>query len=255
MKKIISNKITLTILGIILFFFLWWLISVCVGNGNRIFPNPWDTIVYSANLLTSSYIYLCIGYSFMRMIIGFAVASVLGIILGAFVGNYKKTKYVFNPTMVALKAIPTAAVVYLFMVVIGAANAPIFIVMLITFPLVYEATVSGFTHIPDTVLNSLKLDQTSTIRNNVYVKFPMALPYIALGLVSSFALSFKIEIMAEVISGSTTYGIGSAIRIAQQDNPANMLPVFGYSLIAIVFILIISLILSLLKKKNSLSDD
>ena len=251
MKKIISNKITLTIFGIILFFLLWWLISACIGNGNRIFPNPWDTIVYSANLLADSYIYLCIGYSFGRMLLGFLIAAILGIILGSFVGNIKKSKYVFNPTIVAIKAIPTAAVVYLFMVLIGASSAPIFIVGLITFPIVYEATVGGFSNIPEPVLNSLKLDSNNFIAKNVKVKLPLATPIIVVGLISSFALSFKIEIMSEVISGSTSYGLGCAIRTAQADNPANMLPVFGYSFIAIVFILIVSLILYVLKKMNS----
>lgn len=249
MKKFITNKYTLTFFGIILFFLLWWLISACVGSGNRIFPNPWDTIVYSVNLLKDSYIYLCLGYSLLRMVIGFVIAAILGIVIGAIVGNTGKVKHVFNPTIVALKAVPTAAVVYLFMVLMGAKDAPIAIVALITFPIIYEATVGGYSAIPITIQESVRLEGKGLINKNIRVMFPMAMPYIFVGLLSSFALSFKVEIMSEVISGTTSYGLGSAIRTAQANNPADMLPVFGYSLIAILIMLIISLVLDIIKRK------
>ena len=69
----------------------------------------------------------------------------------------------------------------------------------------------------------------------------------ALPISSSFALSIKIEIMAEALSGFTGYGLGVAIRYAQENNPGNMVPVFAYSFLAILVMLIISLGANLIK--------
>ena len=78
---------------------------------------------------------------------------------------------------------------------------------------------------------------------------PTLAPGFASAFTSSFALSFKIEIMAEIIAGSTKPGLGSAIKYATTSDPSNMVPIFAYSLIAIVIMLIITGISSILKRK------
>ena len=69
------------------------------------------------------------------------------------------------------------------------------------------------------------------------------------GIASSFALSLKIEIMAEVITGYTRLGLGSAILSAQRSDPTNMVPVFAYSLVAIVIMLVFDSVANVVKEK------
>ena len=95
---------------------------------------------------------------------------------------------------------------------------------------------------------SSKVDGASFVKGNLFIKFPLAMPTIALGLISSFALSFKIEIMAEVISGSSSYGLGRAIQNAYINSSNGMVPTFAYSLIAILVMLIVTLLLDIVKK-------
>lgn len=198
--------------------------------------------------LGDTYTYKCILGSLKRMIYGFLIGAFAAIVLGIIVGNFIKLKYVFNPTMVALRAIPTAALVFLFLVLAGLKNAPIYIVIIIVFPIIYEATVAGYTNIDQYVLMSAKVDGAKLLRSNIFVKFPLAFSTISLGLISSFALSFKIEIMAEVISGSSSYGLGRAIQIAYLNSTNGMVPTFAYSLIAIIIMLLVTLLLDIIKK-------
>ena len=85
------------------------------------------------------------------------------------------------------------------------------------------------------------------MKQNIHIKIPLALPYILISLSSSFALSFKIEIMAEVITGTTFPGLGSAIATSRKIDPANLSPVFAYSLIAILIALILTFIAKRMK--------
>lgn len=76
----------------------------------------------------------------------------------------------------------------------------------------------------------------------------MAVPYIIVSMISSFALSFKIEIMAEVITGYTRNGLGSVIHFTQVDDPSNMAGIFAYALLAIILMLLVSLLEEIIKQ-------
>ncbi len=247
MRKVLTNKYFLTLIGVGLFFLLWLLLFFAGGSTRAIFPNPVETFEQMFIYLKDPYTYKCILGSMKRMLIGFSISAVAAIILGIIVGNYIKIKYIFNPTIVAIKAVPTAALVFLFLILAGLENAPIFIVMIIVFPIVYEATVAGYSSIDKFVLMSSRIDGANFIKSNVMVKFPLAFPTVALGLISSFALSLKIEIMAEVISGSSTEGLGNAIHNAYLNSSTGMVPTFAYSLIAILIMLLITGISDIIK--------
>ena len=71
---------------------------------------------------------------------------------------------------------------------------------------------------------------------------PLAIPYIVVGIASSFALSFKTEIMAEIITGNTDNGLGNAIRGYRNLDSSDLTPIFAITLIAIIIIWIVDLL-------------
>ena len=249
MKKYITNRYFLTFLGVILFFLLWYLIFILAGKSIYVFPDPFTTIKRSFELFGDAYLYKCIWGSLYRMLIGFGVASIVAIFIGMIVGNHLKLKHVFNPTMIALRSIPTAAIVFLLLHLAGFDNAAPYVVGVIVFPMVYEATVSGYQHIDKQVLMAMKLDNNTRLQKNFKVKLPLSMPYIAVGLTTSFALSFKIEIMAETLtSTSQSYGLGRAIAVEFANQTDGLISTFAYAFIAILIMLIVSLLVFILKR-------
>lgn len=249
MKRFITNKYFLYIVGIVLVLALWFLISSFFDNNSIIFPNPIDTIKEMFILLGKRITYINIGYSLLRMIIGFSVSFAIALLLGAIAGNNPHFYTIFTPLMSTLKTIPTASVVFLFIVLSGARNAPIYVVILICLPILYEAIVGGIKNISNDVIQASRVDGSSALKSLIHIKLPLSIPYIIVGISSSFSLSFKIEIMAEIITGYTKDGLGVAIRSAQVTDPTNMTPIFAISLIAIILMFIMSFANKLLKKK------
>ena len=153
-----------------------------------------------------------------------------------------------------IKSIPTVALVFLFIVLIAPKNAPILVVFVICFPILYEGIAGGVKNVDQDVLDASKVDGANYFKEVLYIKLPLAIPYIIVSMVSSFALSFKIEIMAEVITGYTRNGLGSVIHYTQTSDPTNMAGIFAYSLFAIIIMLLVTLleevIKQILKKKN-----
>lgn len=248
MKKFISNKYTLFALGILFVIALWFLISLCFDVNNGIFPSPIDTFKEFGNLLSDSYSYQCLGYTFLRMLIGFFASFLIALVAGILAGNHSWLYEFLKPLMTVIKSIPTVALVFLFIVLVAPKNAPIFIVIIICFPILYEAVAGGIKKVDQQIIEASQVDGANYMKQVLFIKLPLSIPYIVVGVVSSFSLSFKLEIMAEVITGYTRNGLGSVIHYTQQADPTNLVGVFAYSLFAIIFMLLITLLETVTKQ-------
>ncbi len=248
LKKILVNNTSLYIYGIFFVFILWWVISASIGGGGFTFPSPVSTFELFGKLLGSVYIWKSIGMSLLRTLIGFVIAFAGALILGFFVGTFKKLQVFLKPLFVVLKSAPTAAFVFLFLLLLGSNYAPIAIATLLSFPILYEAFVGGMNSLPDEVEMAMRLDSGNKVNNFFKIRLPIAFPYVLVGLASSFALSLKTTIMAEIITGSTSYGLGSAINYYRNMNPGDMTPIFAIALIAVLIIMFFDLINLLIKR-------
>ena len=206
------------------------------------------------DILIDPYTYKCLGFTFLRMLAGFGLSFILALIFGVLAGNNISVYQFFKPLMTVIKSVPTVALVFLFLVLITPKDAPIFVVFVICFPILYEGVVGGIRNVSKDLIEASKVDGANYVKSTWYIKLPLAVPYIIVSIVSSFALSFKIEIMAEVITGYTRNGLGSVIHYTQVEDPTNMAGIFAYSLLAIIIMLLVSLleeiVKHILKKRN-----
>lgn len=204
-----------------------------------VFPGFFKTIEYSIYLLKSSYTYKCIFETMVKMLMGFGISFIIALVLGTLSGNYEYIYEFLKPLITTLKAIPTASLIYLFIVLAGFKKAPMILVSIVCFPILYEGVVGGIKNVDKDIIDSARIDGANLFNLNRYIKLPLATSYILVAIASSFSLSFKIEIMAEVITGASNAGLGAAILGARSSDPTNMVPVFGYSFIAVVIMLVI----------------
>ena len=248
MKKFISSNPFIYTLGVIFVLLLWLVISLSQGQGNLVFPNPIETLQKTGYLLTRKYIWDSILATLRRTLLAFLISFLAALIFGSFAGVYKKLYTFLKPLIIVLKSVPTAAFVFFFLIAFGSTEAPIYIVILLSFPILYEAVVGGINSVSKEISEAIKVDSGKFFYPLFKVKLPIALPYILVGLASSFALSIKTGIMAEIITGSTSPGLGSAINMYRSLDPTDLTPVFAIAFIAIVIILIVDLIGYIVKK-------
>ena len=249
MKKFITNKTTLFIFGTIFVIALWFLLSLIFDINEGIFPSPIATFKEFGNLLGDAYSYKCLGFTFLRMIIGFVISFMLALIVGILAGNHSWLYEFLKPTMTVIKSIPTVALVFLFIVIVAPKNAPILVVFVICFPILYEAVAGGIKKVDPQINYAARVDGAGYLKRVLFIKLPLSMPFIVVGVVSSFSLSFKLEIMAEVLTGYTSNGLGSVIRAAKTDNPTDMTLVFAYSLFAVIFMLLITYLETVVKNR------
>ena len=252
--KILRNKYFLFFLGFLFLIGVWFLVSAIVDINSMVFPSPWDTFKLMFQLLGQKKTYGYLGFSIVRLIVGFFISFLLAFLLGIIVNNNEGLYNFFTPIITFFNAAPTATFVFLFLVLFGGRNAPALVVIVMTFPILYESIVSAIKSTNENVLEAAKIDGASKFKTLFKVQIPLGIPFIVLGLVSTFGMAFKVEIMAEIITGITKGGIGTMININNLLDSTDLTPMFAYSLMAIILVLIVSLATSLLRNKIKLVE-
>ena len=247
MKRFITSSPFLYTAGLILVFALWFVFSYAQGFGSLVFPSPAATFAALGDIMSRPYIYEALGNSLLHAIEGFAVAFALALLFGSLAGEFPFLKKVFQPLMTVLKSAPTAVFVFLFVLLSTSRNAPIWVVGLLAFPILYEAVRAGVDSVDRELVGSASVDGANSWQILTRIKIPLSLPYVALGVVASFALSFKTSIMAEVITGSTAPGLGAAILLYRDENPVDLSKVFAVAVIAIAVVLLFDAATAVLK--------
>lgn len=248
MKKLWQNNkiLIFNILGIAGVFLIWLIISLILKTS--LFPGPIETFKYLFELLGLSKTYEAIFSTLLSLLISLAISLLLGLTFGVLGGYFASFRAFLKPVMTLLKTVPTAAVVFVLVTLLKPMYASIIVSSLITFPIIYEAVVSGFTSIDQDILDSLKVDGTSFIKDIFTVRIPLSYKHILLGCTQIIGLGMKVTIMAEVLTATgVQINIGSMIQYHYQF--AEMLPIFAYSLIAILLIGLSDLGLHYAKKK------
>tara|TARA_B100000809_G_C15102746_1_gene517553 strand:- start:991 stop:1860 length:870 start_codon:yes stop_codon:yes gene_type:complete len=172
--------------------------------------------IWGTSLFTEDY-YINIWVSCRRVIIGFALATVLGVPLGLFMGWSKKFKDYTFPVLETLRPIPILAWV------------PLAIVMFSGFetPIIYLATLASFfVTALNTMLGVESIDESyfraagclGSKKRHVFmnVVVPGSLPFIFTGLQISVGVAWFSLVAAEMISGD--YGLGYMIMASYMVN-------------------------------------
>lgn len=247
MTKFFTNKKVLFLLGTLFILLLWFVISLLFDKNSMIFPSPINAFKAMIDLLGKKATYQYLGSTLLRMLIGFVIAFFFALVLGI-LGGHNPSFYIFlKPLMNVLKSVPTVAFVYLFIIIFQPKHAPTYVVILVSLPILFESVVTGIKQTDPFVIQAARVDGANKLAEIFRIRLPLASSYILVGLSSSLAMSFKVEIMAEVLTGMTKGGIGAAIS-AFQGSEANLNNVFGYTLIVVVIVLVFTSVSEYLKK-------
>ncbi|HHU28193.1 TPA: ABC transporter permease subunit [bacterium] len=247
MKKALSF-----INGIIILIILYLLGSILVNN-ELVLPSLNSVISSFFSLLKEKETYNAFLTTFSRTLISFLISFLLAFtfsLLGLFLPSFR---YIFSPIISIFKSIPTISIILILIIMVGFTLSPYIIVVLLTFPLLYEGINHGFDTFPRDLNDVLKIySKDNFFYNLIKVRLPLALPSIISSIISSFGLGFKSSIMAEVLVGSTSL-IGIGYKLSQARFNLEIADLFAWTtIITTIIILVDYLLLNLNQKTMSL---
>ena len=235
-----------SLLGVVGFFVAWLVTSLIFHT--TLYPTPIATFKTLFSLLGQVTTYQAVGTTILSLLISLTISFLVGALFGVLGGVFEAFRAFFKPFVTVMKAIPTAAIVFFIIVFTKPMFASIIVTSIITFPLVYEAFVSGFTSINQDILDSLDVDGSNFFKRVFVIYLPLSYKHILLSLTQVIGLGMKVSIMAEVLTSTGTF-ISLGSKIQQEAAFANMNEIFAYSFIGVSIILLSDLGLYFVRKK------
>jgi len=155
-----------------------------------------------------------VAVSLSRVIKGFALASILGIIFGICMGISDKFNRFFTLTFTGIRQIPMLAWMPLIILWFGIGEASKIVIIVIGafFPVLVN-TMSGIREIPKSFLEVGRIFQLSRWDTLRKIYLPAAIPSIFIGLRLAIGFAWMIVVAAELISASS--GVGYRINDAR----------------------------------------
>jgi NitT/TauT family transport system permease protein len=188
----------------------WWLatryrLEFYVRFNN--IPTPGEVFDKVIEVNRSAKFITSIAISVRRIVLGFAIASVLGIGLGILVGRYRRVRQLCMPAMEVFRPIPAIAWVPMSIMLWPSNEVSIvFITFVGAFFPVLLNTVHGVEAIDPVLLRAARSLGAKERSLLAHVVLPGALPHIFTGLAVGMGVAWVSLIAAEMISGQ--FGIG-----------------------------------------------
>ncbi len=207
-----------SIASICLFFALWDL-----GNqlyGNLVLPSPSETVLTLISILNEQSIVTDIIITIKRAFGGFLISLVLGSVLGLLAGLFVTASMMSRPIVTILVGMPPIAWIVLAMIWFGMNDmSVIFTVVVASFPIIFVGALQGTRTLEGDLKEMADSFQLPLKMKMFDLYFPHIFSYIFPSYVSALGMSWKIVVMAELLSANN--GIGSALAIAraQLDTP------------------------------------
>lgn len=213
-----SSSPYLMLLGFVLLIGFWWL-SVEVWKLPRFAGMPGPTVVvrewlsrnpeFGLSIYTPEY-YLHILTSLQRVMIAFALATLIGVPLGLILGWSQTAREYIFPVLEMLRPIPALAWVPLAILMFKSSEGPvIFVTFLPAFFATALNSMLGVHSIDENYFRAASCLGAKRWQMFWHIVVPGSLPYIFTGLQISIGLAWFSLVAGEMISGE--YGLGYVI--------------------------------------------
>ncbi|MGZ5785761.1 MAG: ABC transporter permease [Ramlibacter sp.] len=170
-------------------------------------PTPADVLDKVVEANRSAKFITNIGISVRRILLGFAIASMLGMGLGILIGRYRRVRQLCMPALEVFRPIPAIAWVPMSIMLWPSNEVSIVFITFIGafFPILLN-TVHGVEAIDPVLLRAARSLGAKERSLLAHVVLPGALPHIFTGLAVGMGVAWVSLIAAEMISGQ--FGIG-----------------------------------------------
>ncbi|MET0445655.1 MAG: ABC transporter permease, partial [Pseudorhodoplanes sp.] len=152
----------------------------------------------------------------LRLIAGFALAAVVGVVIGILMGRSKRAEDYILPLVAMLAPIPGIAYAPLFLLWFGLGNLPaiLLVAFVSTFPIIFNSW-TGVKAVKDIWVRSAQAMGATDRKLFRHVILPGALPYILTGLRLGLAQAWRVLVGVEMLA-AVPWGLGWLIFGARE---------------------------------------
>jgi len=215
-KGRLAEKI-LPALSIVVFLVAWQLF-VDIRNIPPIYlPSPVAIVRALFEMAEDGTLFYNLGATLLRILVGFLLATVIGIFFGIVMGMSRLFERIVDPWIAALYPLPKISLIPLLIIWLGTGEAYKIVISAVTafFPIVMS-TYAGVRQVDRGLIKAAEDLGANRRQAQISVVLPAAIPTIFAGLQLGMGVTIILVVAAEMIGGSSSGGMGNLLIQAGQ---------------------------------------
>src|SRR5437588_8941708 len=199
---------------------VWWFATTGIGSEDRlispiILPSPAEVVKSFPSLWTDRALLQSIAATLKRVLIGFGLATLVGVPLGIVAGSWRVFEAAGAPLALFGRNLPVAALIPLTILWFGIDETQkVMFIFIACVPFVYSDAVAAIVNVPDRYVETAQTLGARPAQIVSKVLVALALPDIYNSLRHLFGLAFGYIMLAELINAQ--HGLGYLLMTSQR---------------------------------------
>ena len=236
------------LLALVLALAIWQLIYLS-GFKSAILPGPATTLPDLWHQLHTAQLWSAIGTTLRRALIGFAIALVLGTVVGALVSRIRPLRAAVGSLITALQTLPSIVWVPFAIILFGAnTTAILFVIVMTAAPAIANGLIAGADFLPPLLLRAGKTMGLRRVSLYRHVIMPATLPAFVGGLKQGWAFGWHGLIAAEIvviILGQPSLGV----LLSNDQDQADMAGAISIIIVILAIGIVVDLLFNLVNNR------
>ena len=205
-----------------------------VAYGSLVLPSLEDTAATLWRLVTGGSVAPALGLTAGNAGMGWLIGIAVGVLAGVLAGLRDEVRQTLQPIAIIFLGVPAIAWVVLALLWFGGRWAVVFTVAVATAPIVFAAATEGARSLDGDLARMARAFRAPFSAMAFDVYGPHMFTHVFPALATTLAMSWKVSVMAELLSGAGGIGDGIATARARVDTAETMAWV-----VVVVFVLIV----------------
>jgi len=206
----LQRTLLLTIVSLLIAFLVWQFLSTVLFNPFLI-PPPLEVFRTAIPMILSGEILADVTISMSRVLVGFLVGSLIGIVGGVLLGRIRLLHDLFDPIIELLRYLSPTAMIPIAVIWFGIGEmSKYFLIFWGTLFIVLINTIAGVWRAPIARQRAAECLGANHLQIFLLVIIPSSVPYIVTGMRVAMASSFMSIIPAEILAADS--GIGYLLQ-------------------------------------------
>lgn len=207
--------------------------------GSLVLPGLGETATTLWRMIAAGVVGPALALTAANAVTGWLIGMVVGILAGALAGLRDEVRFTLQPVAVILLGIPAIAWVVLALLWFGGRWAVIFTVAVATGPIVFAAAAEGARSLDGELARMARAFRAPLSAMALDVYGPHMLSHLFPALATTLAMSWKVSVMAELLSGSGGIGDGIATARVRMDTAETM----AWVVVVVCVLIVVDLLL------------
>ncbi len=171
-----------------------------VVNNDYVIPSVNQTFLSFLKLFTLEKFWINAGYTLLRTFISFGVSFLLAAIFTCISVSFNPFKRIANVFVSFFRVLPTLAVTLMLLLWTNPFVAPIIVVCLVLFPLMYMQFITAYENVDKGLLQMARIYSFSRYQTLKYIYLPFILKSVLAQVGANISFGLKIMVSAEIMS-------------------------------------------------------